>query len=229
MKTARKLTALAAVLTVIMSLASCGDSGESSSKSGTVSLVTTTTAASESSSEAETTTTTATESEAETTTTTSAPDSSEAETTTTTEAPKAETLADKMKVTYGGSTFGVGDKFADVEKAIGTASDHFQSAHCTSDGMDDIYVYAGMDIAVFDGAITYISLYDNGVPATELGTTACGIKQGSTDYKTILGDPAKTDGTQSSYEDGVYVYITEADGAVNYIMVSALKEALPDF
>lgn len=222
-----------AALTVMMSFASCGDTSESSSKSGTVSLVTTTTAApADSSSEAETTTTAATESEAETTTTTSAPDSSEAETTTTTtaEAPKEESFADKLKIKYNGTTFGVGDTFADIEKSLGGYSDHFQSAHCTDEGMDDIYVYSGMDVTVFDGKVSNVMLYDNGNTEKDAPETVCGLKTGLEDADSLLGKPVKASDTDAKYDcDGTWVYVSKADGKAFTIIVAELEQAIPEF
>ena len=157
MKKVSKNVIIMTAAIMALCLASCGDSEESSSKSGTVSLVTTTTTTAADSSEAETTTTTTAETTTtteETTTsaetTTTADTTTTAETTTTTAAPKKETMADKLKVTYNGVTFGVGDKFADIESKLGKYNDYFKSAHCNTDGMDDVYIYNGIQVAVFE-------------------------------------------------------------------------------
>ena len=235
-RTAKAIIAAAAAVTVMMSFASCGDTSESSSKSGTVSLVTTTTAApADSSSEEETTTTTTTaaadSSEAETTTTTSAPDSSEAETTTTTaEAPKEETFADKLKIKYNGTEFSIGDTFADIEKSLGGYSDNFQAAHCTDDGMDDIYVYSGMDVTVFEGKVSNVIIYDNGNYDKPAPETVCGLKTGITDADSILGTPVKTNGSDSKYDcDGLWVCVSMVDGKAYSIMIAELEKAIPEF
>lgn len=234
-RTAKTMIAAMAAITVMMSLASCGDTSESSSKSGTVSLVTTTTTAApaDSSSQEETTTTTTTaadSSEAETTTTTA--DSSEAETTTTTtEAPKEQTMADKLKITYNGVTFGVGDDYASLEKSLGGAADHIQAQHCTDDGMDDIYVYSGMDVYVFEGKVTEVMLYENGYNDVAAPETACGLKTGSQDATSLLGlEPVKASETDFKYDcSGLWVYVSNVDGKAYTVMIAENEKAIPEF
>ncbi|MCR5816936.1 MAG: hypothetical protein K6F91_08650 [Ruminococcus sp.] len=234
-RTAKTMIAAMAAITVMMSLASCGDTSESSSKSGTVSLVTTTTTAApaDSSSQEETTTTTTTaadSSEAETTTTTA--DSSEAETTTTTtEAPKEQTMADKLKITYNGVTFSVGDDYASLEKSLGGAADHIQAQHCTDDGMDDIYVYSGMDVYVFEGKVTEVMLYENGYNDVAAPETACGLKTGSQDATSLLGlEPVKASETDFKYDcSGLWVYVSNVDGKAYTVMIAENEKAIPEF
>jgi hypothetical protein len=234
-RTAKTMIAAMAAITVMMSLASCGDTSESSSKSGTVSLVTTTTTAApaDSSSQEETTTTTTTaadSSEAETTTT--AADSSEAETTTTTtEAPKEQTMADKLKITYNGVTFSVGDDYASLEKSLGGAADHIQAQHCTDDGMDDIYVYSGMDVYVFEGKVTEVMLYENGYNDVAAPETACGLKTGSQDATSLLGlEPVKASETDFKYDcSGLWVYVSNVDGKAYTVMIAENEKAIPEF
>ena len=236
MKRTAKVLSAACAAVMALGLASCGDT-DSSSKSGTVSLVTTTTtAAPAESSEAETTTTTATDASSEeettTTTTTAAPDSSEAETTTTTtEAPKEQTMADKLKITYNGVTFGIGDSYADLEKSLGGASDHIQAMHCTDDGMDDIYVYSGMDVYIYDGKVTEVMLYENGYNSVAAPETACGLKTGSTDAKSLLGiEPVKASATDFKFDcDGLWVYVSNVDGKAYTVMIAENEQAIPDF
>ena len=233
-RTAKTVMAAMAAATVMMSFASCGDTEESSSKSGTVSLVTTTTAApADSSSEAETTTTAAdTSSQEETTTTTEAPDSSEAETTTTTaEAPKEQTMADKLKIKYNGTEFAIGDSFADIEKSLGGYTDHIQAQHCTDDGMDDIYVYCGMDVYIFEGKVTEVMFDDNGYNDVAAPETVCGIKTGMDDAKAALGiEPVKASDTDFKFDcDGLWVGVSMVDGKAYSIIIAENEKAIPEF
>ncbi len=235
-RTAKTMIAAMAAITVMMSLASCGDTSESSSKSGTVSLVTTTTTAApaDSSSQEETTTTTTTaadSSEAETTTTTAETDSSEGGTNTTPKETPQQTMADKLKITYNGVTFSVGDDYASIEKSLGGAADHIQAQHCTDDGMDDIYVYSGMDVYVFEGKVTEVMLYENGYNDVAAPETACGLKTGSQDATSLLGlEPVKASETDFKYDcSGLWVYVSNVDGKAYTVMIAENEKAIPEF
>ena len=233
MKRTSKMTVIAAAAIMALGLVSCGDTEESSSKSGTVSLVTTTTTAAPESSETETTTTTTTaETTAteETTTTTATEKETETETeTTTTTAAEPET-ADKLAINYKGNKISVGESFADAESKLGTYSDHFTAAHCTDDGMDEVYEYEGMEVVVFEGKISHVMLYNVGDAPADPPYAECGLKVGMTDPQSILGEPVKANATDSKYEvDGKYVYVQMEDGKARVIMIAELEEAIPDF
>ena len=193
-------------------------------------MTTTTTAAPESSETETTTTTTTAETTAteETTTTTATEKETETETTTTT-AAEPET-ADKLAINYKGNKISVGESFADAESKLGTYSDHFTAAHCTDDGMDEVYEYEGMEVVVFEGKISHVMLYNNGTEVKDPPYAECGLKVGMTDPQSVLGEPVKANATDSKYEvDGKYVYVQMEDGKARVIMIAELEEAIPDF
>ncbi|MGN0622782.1 MAG: hypothetical protein ACI4JA_02390 [Oscillospiraceae bacterium] len=194
-------------------LTGCGSGDDSSEKSGKVSL----NSSSEQSSSADVTS--AADSSATTTTTTTASTTqttaqettvTTVKTTTTTtqteaELPAPDSFAGKIRVSYNGAEFGIGDKMSDIESKLGSQpAPSAEVGSCLGDKTVDEYYFYGMTIQVNEGVVFSIDIMDNGYYGDISPKTAAGLSCSMTkaDVEGLYGASSKSDEYNLYYTEG---------------------------
>ena len=132
-------------------------------------------------------------------------------------------FAEKVRISYNGQEFSVGDNMGDVEGRLGDKkTDNEEVSNGVGDHTATIYHYDGMDISVFNGVIYQVTIESEKHESSDVKLViGVGLGASSEDVVNSLGnDGLDNGGDVIRYNlDGFEVQVNITDGSAQYYMI----------